>query len=66
MKPHQHLLVLLCKHSTQDLESIVSLLNKTGDRPHVNTFGFTDEDVHEGFNLLKSRRTRGKIVFEMH
>jgi alcohol dehydrogenase len=64
MKPHQHL--LLGKHSTQDLETIVSLLNKTGDRPHVNTFDFTDEDVHAGFDLLKSRRTRGKIVFEMH
>lgn len=64
MKPHQHL--LLCKHSKQDLETIVSLLNKTGDRPHVNTFGFTDESVHEGFDLLKSRRTQGKIVFEMN
>jgi hypothetical protein len=64
MKPHQHL--VLGKHSKQDLETIVLLLNKTGDRPHVKTFAFTDENVHEGFDLLKSRRTRGKIVFEMN
>ena len=64
MKPHQHM--LFAKHSTQDLETIVSLLNKTGDRPHVTTFAFSNEKLHEGFEMLKSRRTRGKIVFDIN
>lgn len=64
MKSHQHM--FFTKHSTQDLETIVSLLNKTGDRPHVTTFPFSNENVHEGFEMLKSRRTRGKIVFDMN
>jgi alcohol dehydrogenase len=64
MKSHQHM--FFTKHSTQDLETIVSLLNKTGDRPYVTTFPFSNENVHEGFEMLKSRRTRGKIVFDMN
>jgi hypothetical protein len=59
MKPHQYL--VLCKHLKQNLKTIVSLLNKTGDQPHVNTFGLTDENAHAGFDRWKVKECEAKL-----
>ena len=51
--------------NTADLELVVELLDRIGARPLTNIMTFDDEGLQEAFELLKSRRTRGKIVFEV-
>lgn len=57
--------LVLCKPNTNDLELIVSLLNRTGDRPVTNIVLLDEDGVHQAIGRLKSRRTRGKIVFNI-
>ena len=47
------------------LEEIATLLEASGVKPHLNVKSFDAKGVEEGFDLLKSRRTKGKIVFNM-
>jgi len=62
-KPGQSL--LLCSPNTADLKLIVSLLDRTGDRPVTNIVPFDEEGLTHAFDGLKSRRTKGKIVFDI-
>lgn len=62
-KPHES--IILMKANTEDLEQIVSLLNRTGSRPLTNVMTFDEKGLDEAFKLLKSRRTKGKIVFDV-
>lgn len=63
-KPNETL--IMCKQNTADLELIVQMLEATGDRPHISkTVQFSKQGMEEAFELLKSRRTRGKIVFQI-
>ena len=55
--------IMMMKSNTQDLQLITTLLNKTGARPVINKMTFSNEGMENGFELLKSRRTKGKIVF---
>ena len=49
-----------------DLAEIALLLEDSGARPHVNLKSFDASGVREGFEMLRSRRTRGKIVFRIN
>jgi NADPH:quinone reductase-like Zn-dependent oxidoreductase len=57
--------IILMNSNTADLELVVELLDRIGARPLTNIMTFDDEGLQEAFELLKSRRTRGKIVFEV-
>ena len=63
MKPQMNM-VMTSKHPT-DLKDILSLLEKTGVKPHLNVKSFDEKGVTEGFEELKGRRTQGKIVFHI-
>jgi len=60
---HQHL--FFTDMNTQACGEVVTLLEKNDIKPLVNNLPFTEESVLSGFDLLKSRRTKGKIVFEV-
>ena len=71
-KQNEHL--FLANVNTADLEHLSSLVDTPGTscdaptavRPYVcRLMPFSDAGVEEGFTLLKSRRTVGKIVFEI-
>merc|ERR1719225_1730598 len=58
----QHL--VLMKPNTADLQLLADLLGKGEIKPVLaKTLPFTKEAVQEGFQLLQSRRTVGKITF---
>jgi len=62
-KNRQHL--MMTKDTTEDLELIVKLLQRTGAKPLTNVMEFNEQGLKDGFDLLKSRRARGKIVFNI-
>lgn len=64
-QPPQQKLVVTAPKGKADLEEIATLLEKTGVKPNLNVMSFDEKGVTEGFELLKSRRTKGKIVFSM-
>ena len=53
------------KDNQTDLAEIVRLLKSTGVKPHIDVKPFDSQSVAEGFEQLKGRRTKGKIVFKM-
>ena len=55
--------LVVTKKSQSDLQLICELLEAGDAKPIVQLKSFTKEGVEEGFELLKSRRTKGKIVF---
>ena len=57
--------VLTSRKSKDALEQIATLLESTGVKPHVNVISFDEKGVADGFEQLKGRRTKGKIVFKM-
>jgi len=60
---HQHL--ILTDMNKAALEEVAMLLKKIDAKPHMNVLPFTEEGVKEGFDLLKSRRAKGKVVYDM-
>lgn len=60
---HQHL--ILTNKNKPDLEEILSLMEKIDAKPVMTTMPFTEQGVKDGFELLKSRRAKGKIVFDI-
>lgn len=65
MKPHRTL-ILTGSNGRSELEEIAKLLSTSVVKPHLNEFTFDEKGVADGFELLKSRRTKGKIVFNMN
>lgn len=65
MKPQRKMLLTAPK-GRSELEEIVSLLEKSGVKPHLNVKSFDEQGVAEAFEELKGRRTKGKIVFDMN
>ena len=65
MKP-QRKMVLTAPKGKSDLQEIVSLLEKSGVKPHLSVKSFDEQGVTEAFEELKGRRTKGKIVFDMN
>jgi len=63
-KKNQHLMMM--DKSASDLDHISSLADEERIKPVLaKTLPFNKEAVTEGFDLLKSRRTVGKIVFDI-
>ena len=72
-KPNQYLLTI--QESAEDLQHLAKLVddgwtNSDGVQEYLKPIiaeelQFTAESVDKGFDLLKSRRTKGKIVFTM-
>lgn len=60
---NQHLIIT--DMNAADLAEVASLLEKIGKKPIVNLLPFSEKGVKEGFEKLKSRRSKGKIVFEI-
>lgn len=65
-----HTKLIQTKHSKQDLEAILKLLHKNQNElqfaPVIDrTIPFEKSYIVSGFQHLKSRRARGKIVYEM-
>mmetsp|Transcript_19645 Transcript_19645/g.40761 ORF Transcript_19645/g.40761 Transcript_19645/m.40761 type:complete len:334 (+) Transcript_19645:104-1105(+) len=56
-------LVVTAKEGKRDLETIANLLEKEGFKPFLNVKKFDENSIIEGFQQLKERRTKGKIVF---
>lgn len=61
----EHETIIMKKSSGSDLELVVQLMDRTGARPVTKVMAFDEKGVDEGFKLLKSRRTKGKIVFDV-
>ena len=64
-KEKEHESIIMMNPNTADLEQIVELLDRTGDRPPTNVMSFDEEGLEKAFTLLKSRRSKGKIVFNI-
>jgi NADPH:quinone reductase-like Zn-dependent oxidoreductase len=62
-KLNQH--IILADHNTKDQETILSLLDSLNAKPLVIEMDFTGEEVKKGYEMLHSRRTKGKIVFKV-
>ncbi len=57
--------LIMMNSNTADLELIVRLMDKIKAKPLVNVMPFTEDGFHEAFKLLKSRRVKGKIAFDI-
>jgi len=55
----------LTAHSTAALETVTTMLDKNKYRPTLIHFDFSEAGVKSGFEQLKSRRTKGKLVCEV-
>lgn len=64
-KQKKHETIIMKEPSGSDLELVVQLMDRIGARPVTNVMAFDERGIAEGFNLLKSRRTKGKIVFDI-
>lgn len=62
---NQHL--VLCNTNSKDLNFLAGLVDEGKLKPVIaELLPFDKENVEKGFNLLKSRRVVGKIVFEIN
>ena len=58
--------LFLTKGNTNDYEALAKMVDKHQIKPVIASKApFSEVNVKKGFTLLKSRRTVGKIVFEM-
>lgn len=57
--------IIMANANGPDLELVLQLMDKAGAKPVTNVFDFDEKGVKEGFKMLKSRRTKGKIVFDI-
>jgi NADPH:quinone reductase len=55
----------LTKFSRQGLELLLDLLQKSSLKPDVHVMEFSKVSCEAGFEMLRSRRTKGKIVFDI-
>jgi len=65
MNPHRHFFLTSDEDNQTDLVEITRLLKSTNVKPHIEVKPFDAKSVAEGFEQLKGRRTKGKIVFNM-
>jgi NADPH:quinone reductase-like Zn-dependent oxidoreductase len=57
--------VTLLNWNTEDLTELARMSEENKLKTHFKTFKLEKKDVDEAFDLLKSRRTVGKLVFEI-
>lgn len=57
--------LILTKHNTADLETLAKFVDNGKLKPTIaGKYKLEEKDVLEAFEKLKSRRTKGKVVFE--
>lgn len=61
----KHQNMVLTDMTKANLEEVGSLMESSGAKPYLSPHLFTEEGVKDGFELLKSRRATGKIVFDV-
>lgn len=57
--------ITLLNWNSQDLEILRKMAEEGKLKPKIHIFNPTEDDVYAAFNLLQSRRTVGKIVFDI-
>eukprot|EP00977_Amphora_coffeiformis_P028514 scaffold35604_cov244-Amphora_coffeaeformis.AAC.2 len=58
--------LVLTGHSSEYLRLVLELMNKANAKPVIDsTFELTDEAVQKGYQKLKSRRVKGKLIVKM-
>ncbi len=57
--------VTLLDWNTKDLTELAKMSEENKLKTHFKTFSLEKKDVEKAFDLLKSRRTVGKLVFEI-
>ena len=60
--------LVMAEHKQEDLKQLVEWIEEGTLKPLLHegaTLPFTAEGVRQGFNLLKSRRAKGKVVFDV-
>ena len=65
MKPQRNFFFNSDDDNQAGLAEIAKLLKSTGVKPYLESKPFDEKSVAEGFEQLKGRRTKGKIVFNM-
>ena len=58
--------LLMMKPNAKDLELIAKLLGRIEAKPLITEYNFNETEVLEGLEKLKSRRTTGKLVFNIN
>lgn len=58
--------IIMAQPNTTDLELLPKLLDRINVKPIVIEMPFTEHGLKDGFDMLKGRRTKGKIVFEIN
>ena len=64
-KQKEHETIIMKESNSSDLETVARLMDRIGAKPLTKVVAFDEEGLKEAFDLLKSRRTRGKIVFDV-
>jgi len=62
-KEHETLIIM--DANGPDLELVVKLMETAKAKPVTTPFSFDEKGIQDGFKLLKSRRAKGKIVFDL-
>ena len=62
-KPNES--IMMMKSNSEDLSSIAKLLSRINEKPITNIIPFNEQGFEDAFKQLKSRRTKGKLVFDM-
>lgn len=58
--------LVMTKPSSDDLQLAIELLNQANLKPIIDTnYSFDQMGIQDGFTTLKSRRTKGKIVYQI-
>jgi NADPH:quinone reductase-like Zn-dependent oxidoreductase len=60
-----HETIIMKESNASDLKLVAQLMDRIGAKPFTKVMTFDEEGLREAFELLKSRRTRGKIVFDV-
>ena len=63
-KKNRHLHFMM-KFRYNDLENIGKIINEGNIKPNISVREFNKDEVIKGYDELKGRRTKGKIVFEI-
>ena len=64
-KQKEHETIIMTEPKGTDLELVVQLMDKAKAKPLTQVFSFDEKGIQDGFKLLKSRRTKGKVVFDV-
>jgi NADPH:quinone reductase-like Zn-dependent oxidoreductase len=57
--------IIFTEQNRADQATVLELMNKSGARPPLNEMTFDKIGFEEGFELLKSHRSKGKIVYDI-